>query len=216
MQEEEKKPGTETDQAQEVNNVKLSVVPNDTPEVIEESIPGGNQPPDVTGVPEKQEKKIMMMPPPWRILNGSGKICLQMERRGDKMTESGLILPGQRELLVAEKFKSPIPSDAMFFIVDYDPDINYNYRKEKLKALGLQEGNKKHDIYIHKMDQSGDLDVLRKGDQVHFNTENFMPVKIKTDWDTYYVVHFLDILGITKTYPRTRLEEPQITTHETN
>lgn len=159
---------------------------------------------------EPEGKKIMLMNPPWRILNGSGKICLQMERRGDKKLDSGLYLAGNT-IDIQQKYKSPIPEDAMFFIVDYDPDINYHYRKEKLKALGLQEENNKHKPWIAKLDEVGELDVLRKGDEAFLNIETWMPVKMKTELDVYYVVHFLDVLGINKTFPRTRLEAPQQT-----
>ena len=217
MQEETNKPGSETNETQQMMHV-VDPIP-DVNEINPEQI-GDANPSEIPPNPDNvlpEGKKIMMMPPPWRILNGSGKICLQMVRRGEKMTESGLFLPAEREIIATEKYKSPIPSDAMFFVVDYDQDINYNYRKEKLRVLELNE-KEPHKLIkmadkkvptegvIYALDKSGDLDVLHKGDEVHFNTENFMPVKIRTEWDTYYVIHFLDILGITKTFPRERLE----------
>ena len=56
---------------------------------------------------------------------------------------------------------------------------------------------------VLKLEEVGALDVLCLGDQVHFNVEHFLPVDMGDD---YYVIHYTDMLGIEKDFPRFRLE----------
>ncbi|MCX6249979.1 MAG: hypothetical protein NTX61_04425 [Bacteroidetes bacterium] len=98
----------------------------------------------------------------------------------------------------------------MWHAVDYDPDININYRHEKLKTLGLtDQKNPKHKEEIARMEHSGELDVLRTGDRLFFNHVNFVPVRIKVGLQSNYIAHYYDILGVQKSFPGNRLEIPQ-------
>jgi len=98
----------------------------------------------------------------------------------------------------------------MWFVVKYNPDININYRVEKLKRLGLHDiRNHKDQGMIHKMEENGELDVVRIGDRVFFNHINFIPVKIRIGFQENYIAHHYDILGVLKSFPRNRLEVPQ-------
>jgi hypothetical protein len=91
-----------------------------------------------------------------------------------------------------------------------DPDININYRVEKLKRLGLHDiRNHKDQGMIHKMEENGELDVVRIGDRVFFNHINWMPVRLQVGFQVNFIAHYYDILGVIKSFPRDRLEKPQ-------
>ena len=110
---------------------------------------------------------------------------------------------------ISPKLKNPeIPKDAISHVVGYDPDINLKYRVEKLKYLHLGEGAKGHEARIRQLDDAGQLDVVRLGDQVFFQNLNFIPVKLEHSTFTYYLVHTMDILTIKKIFHRDYLENP--------
>lgn len=160
-----------------------------------------------------EEAQIFLQPPIYRALNGSGRIILQMERAKEvKDKKSGLIIPGSNDILKPEKEKGPIPFDAMFFVVDYDRDINTNYRADKLKKLGLHDiKNSKDQEVIKKMDANGELDVIRIGDRVFFNHINWMPVRLQVGFQVNFIAHYYDILGVIKSFPRERFEVSKYT-----
>ncbi len=170
--------------------------------------------PDLTeqpGVDLGDDVAIQLKPPIYEALNGSGRIILQMERTGDiKDKKSGLIITGNTDIGKTKREIGPIPSDAMWFVVKYDPDINIHYRTAKLKELGLHDiRNHKDQRMINKMEENGELDVVRIGDRVFFNHINFIPVKIRIGFQENYIAHHYDILGVLKSFPRNRLELPQ-------
>ncbi len=134
-----------------------------------------------------------------------------MERSGDiKDKKSGLIIAGNTDIGKSKREIGPIPSDAMWFVVKCDPDINLHYRAAKLKELGLHDiRNHKDQGRIHELEANGELDVIRVGDRVFFNHINFIPVKIVVGFQENYIAHHYDILGVIKSFPRNRLEVPQ-------
>ena len=124
--------------------------------------------------------------------------------------KSGLIIAGNSDIGKSAREIGPIPSDAMWFVVKYDPDINLHYRAAKLKELSLHDvRNHKDQGRIHELEANGELDVIRIGDRVFFNHINFIPVKIVVGFQENYIAHHYDILGVLKSFPRNRLEVPQ-------
>ena len=156
--------------------------------------------------PKKPPKEgYPLFPPDCSILNGTGFVIVQMHRKDHFVSPGGIeVVPGFE---AEQRYRSPIPSDAIFFVVEFDRDMNLHYRKEKLKLLGLNEKDAKHKPIIKKLEKSGDLDILELVDEVIINHENFIPVRMKLDprWD-YFRVHTMDILAVKK-HPRTYQDE---------
>lgn len=153
----------------------------------------------------KEVRKLELRIPDWNVPNGSHRLVMQMERSTEmKQTESGIWLPKMSFEEIAERYRSPIPNDAVFYVVAYDPDINLKYRKEKLKLLNLDE--QKHKVLIAQYENKGMLDCLRLGDEIVWNKEHFIPVKIMDEFTVYYVCNLMDVIGIRKQEDRMLLE----------
>lgn len=216
MQKKEQGTGLPSDKAKKVATGKIEPVTQNDSDLAPKAIPDPTmrvveKEPSfaVAEEPVPLQSGYPLMPPSASILNGSGFVTLQMFRKGTYMTKNGLFVPGSGYLDMAERYKSPIPNDAVWFVVDYDLDINLKYRKEKLKLYGYDEKNKNHIPSIKRLDEIGDLDILRIGDEIIMNGENFIPVKMKLELDTYYRVHTMDIMAIKKHYPRMAFEQPE-------
>ncbi len=233
MQPEEKQSGPEISPQSEVMDLPKEVISEHekTGYALLDSEEYRRKPdtPDLTVQPADdlgENVQINLRPPIYSALNGSGRIVLQMERAGAiKDTKSGLFMPGGNIADIGKSVREigPIPSDAMFFVVDYDRTININFRTQLLKTLGLHDVSHLHikdknkqnkaeienDQLVRKMDQNGELDIIRIGDRVFFNHINFIPVKIVVGFQENYIAHHYDILGVLKSFPRNRLEVPQ-------
>lgn len=144
---------------------------------------------------------IFLEEPPFKVLNGSQRLMLWKEREGIIKDKKSSLLIAKNPIDRNARETSPIESDAMWFVVDYDRDLNILYKKDKLKMLGIyDEHNAKYQKRIQELANNGDLDIVKLGDRVFMNNENFIPVKVKFGFNVYYVVHYMDILSIYKQF----------------